>query len=368
MNAALTLVLALAGGVAPALPHLDLALSTDGSASFTVTGGVETDFGANDEWLLDLRGSYTAATSNGLAELISITNDGRLAPVGGWQAGANATLIQRHGTTNVPNPREEQARQRAYDTCRARCAGQIACEDQKFCKLDPNAVTGLDIKISELCPAGMSQYMGSGVSPPHPVELYNNVLNMGVQAGADELTYLTPGSAGLTLLDFAAPTLTAGVSGSLIHGSLSLEGLVNYAVSYTPSSQQAQWCVPGGDVDTGAGTTAPSQSCTQALLGPATKLNLWQGAFQVGYIDPTQSSFRIAGRVSGSFATTGAGALTVSVPMYLNVVQPGDLGKGIVLVSPYMRGEFGPAGGWSAGITVALLGQRSLFSERFDSL
>lgn len=310
MSAALALVVGLAAAQSPmpAVPELKLEGSADGSASLSVSAGVQVDLpGVVPDKTLVVRGTYDASTSKGLAQILSVTNDGKGGLSGTWQIGLAATLIGRA----VPQP---------------------------------------DATSAEL----------------HP----NYIVNAGFELGKDQVTYLEDTGAGLELRDVGMLSGHAGASAVLRAGTLTIEGLANYSVDYQESGVTTHWCTDTGNVITGPDTTAPSQSCSDTALGAAEKSVTWHLALQVGRIDPLQDKFRVAGRVDLSIGLDGAGAVTVSAPAYYRLL--GESGanayKGIVQVSPYMRGELGPSGSWSLGLTLSLLAQDKMFSKKFDTL
>jgi hypothetical protein len=151
--------------------------------------------------------------------------------------------------------------------------------------------------------------------------------------------------------------------------TLTVEALANWGWGLTPAPDTARWCVPAGSVAQPGGAV-PAQTCREAASAPPTGAHAARAALYLGYLDQVVDLWRIAaGYGIERDGASGALRRTVEVPVFLTVAGGKGAYAGLVRVTPSVRFG-GPVGDRATvwAVSIALLGQRSLFSEEYDRL
>ena len=163
---------------------------------------------------------------------------------------------------------------------------------------------------------------------------------------------------------------TARANASASSNALVLEGLVNYGTSFEEGSTVVHWCVPGGTVTTDTGATGPAQICKDTPLGTPTKSTAFTLQALLGYLREEEGSWRLAAGVSAQIPIEGTRKISAVVPITIAFASDELKYKGLIRITPGMTWSWKPGSGADVGLVlmVAVLGQRSLFSESFDAL
>ncbi|MBN1210581.1 MAG: hypothetical protein JXB05_37365 [Myxococcaceae bacterium] len=386
---------AVEGGSRVFVPEARVKGSTEGEAELEVSLGyrVALDKG----WDRQVRLSYEIGTQGGLAELFDPEAEelGASAP---WNLGVTYSFLK----LSTPYSQEEKleaatAQTGAWCLCAQRCKDPQA-EDKAFCELmaktpmpenfcdsaGKQPLTSLPekpphpyfIDASKFCPAGV-QHMEKETQA-HKRQ-FPQSLNLGASVGRDEFKFLRAGEG-------TPPTLTPGtkVGANWSAGAsavwltpledsfMSFEALLGFSSNFEPATGKARWCIPRGNVAQEGGSY-PAETCKESILGEPSRVQALTGAFQIGNIDQKVNTYRVAAGVQGyvplSSESEDAFRLSFAVPIYINFTG-GDDYKGIIRVGPsvtYANKRQGESVTTFA-VSLALLGQRQLFTRDFDEL
>jgi len=118
------------------------------------------------------------------------------------------------------------------------------------------------------------------------------------------------------------------------------------------------------------GGAVPAQTCREAASAPPTGTHAARAALYLGYLDHVVDLWRIAAGYGVERADASPVLRsTVELPVFLTVAGGKGAYAGLVRVTPSVRFG-GPVGDRATvwAVSIALLGQRSLFSEEYDRL
>ncbi|QRN97853.1 hypothetical protein JRI60_01845 [Archangium violaceum] len=274
------------------------------------------------------------------------------------------------------------ARGKALRSCLRKCTADAS---DPFCELPRQPVDEAysDISSTLLCPAGKSEYQRSerelGRSRAFPPLIVNAGARFGINdfkyrsGSSDDPNVLLEGKS--SLWDWSVGASAIGVVAGE-NPALTIEGLMVSSSKWTPSSKAIRWCSPAGVIPRGDNATDPAETCQEAVLGAPVKSRTLKFAGFIGLADNYDARWRAA--LGGEFVVpTRSGA----TELYSSSLQgrffwsfasdPSGLKyKGILRLSPGIR--------WTrnrddsvdleAFVTLALLGERFLFTETFDEL
>ncbi|WP_437563210.1 hypothetical protein [Sorangium sp. So ce542] len=167
---------------------------------------------------------------------------------------------------------------------------------------------------------------------------------------------------------------------SRLNPTIEVQGLLGS--TWDASTKTVRWCAPAGNVpekdpEPGApvGTTHPGETCREATLGAPTKKTTLTMTVRAGLVDGARSNWRIAFGPDVSLASTSDGLevseFALRIPIYGAVTPFKDVEyKGILRLTPAvtLTPHDGARSDIRALVEIALLGQRRLFSDRFDQL
>ncbi|MFL5313206.1 MAG: hypothetical protein ACJ79H_22455 [Myxococcales bacterium] len=370
-------LLALAATALPAraeivwLPHLALKASPDGKADFTASAGARFDAWTDTD--LSVRASYQVTTNKGVATLLGLSS-GDLQATRPWQAGVTASLVW----LAVPAGPEVKtdAWTKAVAACTPGCADkEKSTEEKDFCDAKAHARVPTDISRAKMCKAGRDIIDEWQKNRPdlrkHPVL----VVNGGLRAGESSLSFLDGDAAHLKP---AGPrsyaNLTTGVSAIGLLGAsrrtMTIEGFAAFKHAFE-EGDPAHFCAVVGGVDTAAGTV-PAEACSDTPVGAPTSTRSVSTALFLGLFDQAADSWRVSAGIQPDFPLGGTGKrrIELSMPVTFSLASTSLDYKGLVRVGPSIVWSTprGKDTQMSFGITIAVLGQRLLFSEEFDQL
>lgn len=281
-------------------------------------------------------------------------------------------------------------REKAIDACLQECADDPT-EADEFCKGDVAAARAQiwhDYSSHELCAEGVKRYdeaeekVGRAKFPAW-------YLNAGFNVGRQEYRYRqSDGTTANNLLahdDFVAPW-SAGVAYINLpkvgryDPTFEVQGILSS--SYTAAAATVKSCKPAGNVPrtepkagAAVGDTDPAQICEDATLGAPTKTTGATIVFRFGVVDGSNATWRAAigpeVTIPWSNGKVQTPDLAVRVPIYASLAAFEKLDyKGIIQLTPALVVANKPDGTRDVKVLleVALLGQRRLFSDRFDNL
>lgn len=168
--------------------------------------------------------------------------------------------------------------------------------------------------------------------------------------------------------------------GSRMNPTIEVQGLLGS--TWEAPTTTVRWCtlagnVPEKDPEPGAsvGTTHPGETCREATLGAPTKKTTFTMTMRAGIVDGARSNWRIAIGPDFTLASTSDGLkvseLALRIPIYGSLTPFKDVEyKGILRLTPAvtLTPHDGARTETRALLEIALLGQRRLFSDRFDQL
>ena len=230
------------------------------------------------------------------------------------------------------------------------------------------------VKDSTLCETGQEELRKIGfVGPSFP----SAMVNLGGRGGAKQLTFLSgPEGAPLTKEDKLFAQWSAGVSAWKFLPSeddhregWTMEVLAAFATQFEPSSTTVRACAPKGDFAVSGSTTIPLESCGDYTLGRPTRASSVQVAFYGGWANAAKD-YRLALGVDATIGLDGATSTALALPITLRLAGDGTY-KGLLRIaaSVAFKTEAGRPGALPVfGVTLALLGQRALFTDDFDRL
>ncbi|MBZ4331856.1 hypothetical protein [Corallococcus sp. AS-1-12] len=265
----------------------------------------------------------------------------------------------------------------AAKACDARCAdyGREGCTLPGWPLEDP-----VGFPTENLCAAGNRMYLEAESPFVRRFPPWN--ARLGMKVGRASFKYREARSQGAGVLLEQSKTPVIGKAGAafssiLARGpvSLTLEGLANYRSEWTASKEKVSWCRPEGDVpldDDDPSTTVPSEVCNEAVFkGPAHSNGVQLAAF-IGGVDEARGNWRLS---AGPDLLIGTGEERFlglfRINAYLSVATASSENyKGLIRISPAIgvRSLKGKDGEFVAFLELAILGQRLLFSDEFDSL
>ncbi|XXX72515.1 hypothetical protein WMF30_33190 [Sorangium sp. So ce134] len=274
----------------------------------------------------------------------------------------------------------------ALKSCLDACG--TASEDVSFCaqvELDPAAVGE-----GKTCPLARKTiyepfYESHATSRDVPRLYPPLLLKAGAQVGHAEFTYrAADDGAPPRLVEKTDPVTpwSGGLSVASIPSwgryATTIEGLVAYGSSWKASKKTVRWCSPAGDVardEEERDPADPAESCQEATLDGPTNTKAFRVVAQAGIVDGHNGVWRFAAGPELSVPVGDAEeefSLSLRLPFYLSFASaPEKLSyRGIVQVTPRisvtrMKEGSNEIGGF---IELAILGQRSLFSDQFDAL
>jgi hypothetical protein len=198
------------------------------------------------------------------------------------------------------------------------------------------------------------------------------MLNLGARIGAATYAHLSPDPANpgqLAAGETDAHAWATGASGAYVvprRGiGVTVEALASWGFAYEPSTSKARWCSPAGNV-TVPGGAAPAEVCRELRIAASARDHEARGAVYAGVLDPFDPAWRFAADVEVVRTPTDRWRKTVAVPITLFFAGEKLPYKGLVRVAPAI--SFGGGEDVAYAISVALLGQRTTFSEEFDRL
>ncbi|AUX38876.1 uncharacterized protein SOCE26_002560 [Sorangium cellulosum] len=286
----------------------------------------------------------------------------------------------------IDDKQHTDAKRAAFKSCLDACG--TADEDMSFCapvELDPAAIG--EGKTCALARETIYKpYYESHATSRDIPRLYPPLLlKAGAQVGHAEFTYRTADDGAPSRLVEKIDPVTpwsGGISVASIPSwgryATTIEGLVAYSSSWKASKKTARWCSPVGDVardEDERDPADPAESCQEATLNGPTNTKKFRIAAQAGIVDGYHGVWRLAAGPELSVPVEDAEeefSLGLRFPFYVSFASaPEKLSyHGIVRVAPSisftrMKDGTKDIGGF---IELAILGQRSLFSDQFDAL
>ena len=259
--------------------------------------------------------------------------------------------------------------------CSSACDDPFSESDTAYCAhreaLPQTTPTG--VKDSTLCEQGQEELRRVGfVGPSFP----SAMVNLGGRGGAKQLTFLSgPEGTPLTKEDKLFAQWSAGVSAWKFLPSeddhregWTMEVLAAFATQFEPSSTTVRACAPKGFAASG-GTMVALESCNDYTLGRPTRASTVKVAFYGGWASAAKD-YRLALGVDATIGLDGVTSTALALPLTLRVAGDGTY-KGLVRIaaSVAFKTEPGRPGALPVfGVTLALLGQRALFTDDFDRL
>jgi hypothetical protein len=162
---------------------------------------------------------------------------------------------------------------------------------------------------------------------------------------------------------------TAGASFARILGggrrSFTMEGLLVYDRSFAAPTKTARWCVPAGTV-----SGQPAETCTELPLGAPDEKGTFRLAAYGGYLDQVANSWRVAGGIDALLYRGGGSDVSVVLPVWVSFAGTDGKYLGVARFTPSFTWSTDANGKATqqALLSVALLGQPTLFSPEFDRL
>jgi hypothetical protein len=283
-----------------------------------------------------------------------------------------------------------RARSKALEDCLAPCFPESIAppSDRAWCAGRfpdlPAEVPPPSVHYRQLCPDG--RWVLDELQKRHPetVSRYPTALvNLGARLGGATYPHLAPDPAApgqLAPATTEARPWSLGASGTYLPSrggrGLSLEGLATWSWEYQAAPDTARWCVPAGSV-TQPGGAVPAQTCAETAAAPPARDHQARAALYLGYLDqaverrPDRAidAWRIAVGYEGARAAGGRLRSTIALPVLVSFAGGKGDYQGLARIAPSVA--FGGAAGSNAtvwAISIALLGQRTMFSEDFDRL
>lgn len=204
----------------------------------------------------------------------------------------------------------------------------------------------------------------------------------GFKIGRQSFAYREPSSADPSLLaskkDHEA-IWKAGLIGSIlgklgpVRSALELQALLDS--SMTAATTTVKWCKSEGGVARPGAAPDPAQSCDEATLGAPTRTSAFTARIHGSLFDSNRGSWRVAfgPEISIPFSSTGAKNITygLALPVYLSSTLFEKVEyNGLLQLTPTLgyRKLDDATNDISITVELAVLGQRGIFSNQFDSL
>lgn len=215
------------------------------------------------------------------------------------------------------------------------------------------------------------------------------IINAGAKAGWQQHKYRYASADDANLLLAKTETVNPWSAGfsvlylpqdATVNPTFELQGLVGG--KYDAQKTVVKWCSPAGQVPRKdplpgepTGPTDPGQSCQEATLGAPTSSTTITLVFRAGIADGSRANWRMAFGPDFDFTSTDGvmkfTGFALRAPIY-GAIQPiSDKDyKGLLRLTPALtatRTETGPMD-FRVVLDLAVLGQRRIFSDRFDQL
>ena len=263
------------------------------------------------------------------------------------------------------------------------------CTNEGGKGLSPEALKNMPTEVAEedlaqwpkdkICPQYAKDFAKAS-SPPAASAFPQQVLNFGFSVGESKFTYLSPDGAGNATPKSGSRTpLAFGGTGEFILDSgphaTTLETLIVFSQTHKGGSTTVHWCTPSVNV-VHDGRTDQGEVCKDQSLGAPEQTQGIELALQIGKMNGADPTFRAALGADVTLPLNATNALkwsgSISLPIYFVFAsKDASLYKGLVRISPSVTHREAGAGGKSETafvLSLALLGQRTVFSEQFDSL
>jgi hypothetical protein len=359
---------------------------------------VEKDFA---QWKKDLQEQMPASEPR--SDTIIICTDQRIEFQKKQQAyqEALADLGRRYANDEIDETQFNTAREglkktlhthriEAFAKCLEKCKpSKIADGDQAYCReaMPPSLASRLEnvasLDVVQLCPVGLSVVDKQTPSFDywrHP----RGLINLGGSIGRTKYEYLQPSATNAQVINEANNILTSWDAGAsaiwLIpqrtHRThwVSIESLAVFGRSAEASSTKVRWCTPVGNIPRGGNEADTVEQCRERALGAPQEVNTLNLALFLGSIEQKLNLYRTAAGIEAVLPLDNNSqtefGLTFSLPTLINFASTESKYKGLLRIAPALsivkpRTE-NPEVTFS--ISVALLGQRTLFSEDYNKL
>jgi hypothetical protein len=247
------------------------------------------------------------------------------------------------------------------------------CAKPRFADRDTSPIPASEISRKQFCTAGQQVIDEWKSKRPDLARHPRLLLNAGARAGETAFSYLAGDAAHLQVASLNQATVTAGASGIWLAGAsdatTTLEGFAAFQRSAAASTVSAQYCQSAGAVDTPTGS-APAQSCNTLPLGAPAVTNALNAGLYLGWLNQIDDWWRVAGGVQFALPKGGTKRVELSLPATFALSSTTLDYKGALRIGPAIVWNTPPGQPTvvSYGVTLEVLGQRSLFSQEFDKL
>jgi hypothetical protein len=288
---------------------------------------------------------------------------------------------EQKAVASAQDPDLAAVKEKALKACLKPCWGsqvrskeQAAyCANPRFADRDTSPFPASEIPRKKLCEAGQRVMDDWQNKRPDLIKHPRLLINVGARAGETAFSYLAGDTTHLQKTSLNQATVTSGASGILLVGAsdatMTLEGFGAFQRTASASGASAQYCQPAGAVDTPKGNV-PAQSCSTLPVGAPAITNALNAGVYLGWLNQIDDWWRIAAGVQFALPKGGTKRVELSFPATFALSSTALDYKGALRIGPAIVWNTPPGQPTviSYGVTLEVLGQRTLFSQEFDKL